>query len=197
MGCHFFLQGIFLTQELNPSPTWQAYSLPSELPGKPASSGENTAKRLCLRGCKFSPEPDWLELWSCTSNLQKSEKINFYSLTHPFCGSPSWVICNIHMNKSQLCLLTSHHKKKMDCRPNIKAKTKTTNTRKYRRIEYLHVVWVGNDFVDKIQKALTIKKKLINWTSPKLRTFILQKTPLRKWKVKSETKENIHTDIYR
>ena len=94
VGCHFLLQGIFLTQELN-IPTWQADSLPSELPGKLASSGENIVKRLCLQASKFSPEADWLELWSCTSNLPKSEKINFYNLTHLFCDSPSWVIYNI------------------------------------------------------------------------------------------------------
>ena len=36
VGCHFLLQGIFLTQGLSPlSPALQADSLPSELPGKP------------------------------------------------------------------------------------------------------------------------------------------------------------------
>ena len=35
MGSHSFLQGIFLTQGLNPGLLhWQADSLPSELPGK-------------------------------------------------------------------------------------------------------------------------------------------------------------------
>ena len=35
-NCHFLLQGIFLTQGLNPDfLPWQAGSLPSELPGKP------------------------------------------------------------------------------------------------------------------------------------------------------------------
>ena len=40
LGCHFLLQGIFLTQGLNPGLlTLQADSLPSESPGKPYSKG--------------------------------------------------------------------------------------------------------------------------------------------------------------
>ena len=35
MGCHFPLQGIFLTQGLNPSPAFQEDSLPPEPPRKP------------------------------------------------------------------------------------------------------------------------------------------------------------------
>ena len=38
VGCHFLLQGIFLTQELNPvSPVLQVDSLPTEPPGKPTN----------------------------------------------------------------------------------------------------------------------------------------------------------------
>ena len=37
VGCHALLQGIFLTQGLNPGPpALQADSLPAELPGKPS-----------------------------------------------------------------------------------------------------------------------------------------------------------------
>ena len=38
VGCHFLLQGIFLTQGANPSLLhWQMASLPLVLPGKPKS----------------------------------------------------------------------------------------------------------------------------------------------------------------
>ena len=40
VGCHFPLQGIFLTQGLNPQLLhWQADSLPSESPGEPKNAG--------------------------------------------------------------------------------------------------------------------------------------------------------------
>ena len=46
MGCHFFLQGIFLTQGLNPCLfcylNWQAYSLPLETAAKPEVVSWNT-----------------------------------------------------------------------------------------------------------------------------------------------------------
>ena len=42
VGCHFLLQGIFLTQRLNLPPPiswhWHPGSLPTETPGKPESS---------------------------------------------------------------------------------------------------------------------------------------------------------------
>ena len=37
VGCHSLLQGIFPTQELNPSPALQVDSLSPEPPGKPTS----------------------------------------------------------------------------------------------------------------------------------------------------------------
>ena len=60
MGCHFLLQGIFLTQGLNPgleprSPALQAESLPSELSGKP-----NLLWGIVIR------EPQFLFRYSCS-----------------------------------------------------------------------------------------------------------------------------------
>lgn len=38
--------------------------------------------------------------------------------------------------------------------------------------EYLHDLGIGKEFLNRIQKALTIKgRKSINWTTLKLRTF--------------------------
>ena len=34
-----------------------------------------------------------------------------------------------------------------------------------------------------------LKEKFINWTLSKFKTFALQKTPLRKWKYKSQLRE--------
>ena len=46
VGCHFLLQGIFLTQGIKPrSPTLQVDALPSEPPGKPASNRELENKK--------------------------------------------------------------------------------------------------------------------------------------------------------
>ena len=45
VGCHFVLQGIFLTLGLESgSPAWQADSLPSEPPGKPQEKVEEKVK---------------------------------------------------------------------------------------------------------------------------------------------------------
>ena len=55
-GCHFLLQGIFLTQGLNPGLLHlQADSLPPELPGKPSG--------VCLWGC-FSCVWLFVTLWT-------------------------------------------------------------------------------------------------------------------------------------
>ncbi|KAB0357453.1 hypothetical protein FD754_001609 [Muntiacus muntjak] len=65
VGCHFLLQGIFLTQGSNPCPLhllhWQADSLPTAPPGKPRIMGYqfNSVPQLCLTlcdpmDCKFS-----------------------------------------------------------------------------------------------------------------------------------------------
>ena len=59
VGCHSFLQGIFLIQESNLPPTLQADSLPSETPGKPQTEEEGERKEREKRGwirkmcCRF------------------------------------------------------------------------------------------------------------------------------------------------
>ena len=50
VGCHSFLQGIFLIQEFNLPPTLQADSLPSEPPGKPQTEEEGERKEREKRG---------------------------------------------------------------------------------------------------------------------------------------------------
>ena len=56
VGCHFLLQGIFLTQGSNPSLLpllhWQVYSLMSEPPGKPAAAATKS-----LQSCPTLCDP--------------------------------------------------------------------------------------------------------------------------------------------
>ena len=70
MGCHFLLQGIFLTQGSGTgSPAWQADCLPTELPGKP--------QRNCT-GLKMTP--CMLQLGQIMDNMiQKDQKPNCHS----------------------------------------------------------------------------------------------------------------------
>ena len=55
MGCHAFLQGIFLTQESNPRPlNWQAGPLPLMLPGEPMGAA---AAAKSLQSCPTLCDP--------------------------------------------------------------------------------------------------------------------------------------------
>ena len=73
VGCHALLQGIFSTQGLNPgrSPTWQADSLPSELPGKPKNTGVGSLSLLqgIFPTPKIEPESPALQADSLPAEL--------------------------------------------------------------------------------------------------------------------------------
>ena len=58
MGCHALLQGIFPTQGIKSgSPSLQADSLPSELPGKPKNTGVGSLS--LLQGIFLTQESNW------------------------------------------------------------------------------------------------------------------------------------------
>ena len=65
MGCHFLLQGIFLTQELNPQPLhWQAASFTTELPEEPNRNPITFFKKLIQSVSQFSHSVVSDFLWS-------------------------------------------------------------------------------------------------------------------------------------
>lgn len=71
----------------------------------------------------------------------------------------------------------SHHTQKpIPSRLNLNMKNKMINLLN-NNIEELITV-VGKDFLNRIQIALTIMKKLINWSTLKLETAVFQSTPL-------------------
>ena len=58
--------------------------------------------------------------------------------------------------------------------------------------EYLHELWVGKDFLNREKKGINHKgKKLVHWTSSKLKTFAYQRH-LRKCKGKRRNGGNIY-----
>lgn len=50
---------------------------------------------------------------------------------------------------------------------NLNVKSKALKFLEENIRDYLHDLWVGKDFLNTSQKALAIKKRLINWTSLK------------------------------
>ena len=72
VGCHALLQGIFSTQESNwGSPTLQADSLPSQLPGKPKNTGVGSLS--LLQGLFPTQEASGV---SCIAGVAKKEILN-------------------------------------------------------------------------------------------------------------------------
>ena len=87
VGCHTLLQGIFLTQELNPCPLcllhWQAGSLPLAPPGKPLSSltRDQTCTpciaRRSLLGRRGSPKGIFFKTKCKKTELTSGKAVNF------------------------------------------------------------------------------------------------------------------------
>ena len=74
MDCHFLLQGIVLTQELNPGLLhWQADSLPTELPGKPDFFIPNTYRNPQLVYIYRMQRSSWVILIQFYNNTEISK----------------------------------------------------------------------------------------------------------------------------
>lgn len=59
---------------------------------------------------------------------------------------------------------------------------KQWNFQRWEHKRIIFMVWTGQDFFNGTLKALTILKRLINWITLKLRTFVQQVRSLRVWK---------------
>ena len=78
MGCHFLLQGIFMTQGSNPhflcSLYWQVGSLPLEPPGKPSLAGVIVVARLSGGAEAFKGQQRHLYVWRRGSVAETSTR---------------------------------------------------------------------------------------------------------------------------
>lgn len=63
--------------------------------------------------------------------------------------------------------LTQHIKINLTWSINLNVKSKALKFLEENIRDYLHDLWVGKDVLNTSQKALAIKKRLINWTSLK------------------------------
>ena len=98
VGCHFLLQGIFLTQELNPQPLhWQAASFTTELPEEPNRNPITFFKKLIQSVSQFSHSVVSDFLWS--HGLQHARLL---------CPLLSPGVCSNSCPLSQWCYLSNH-----------------------------------------------------------------------------------------